>query len=686
MIVSTDWLAEYVSVAVPVEDLVDRLAMAGLNHESTNAVGRDTAIEIEVTSNRPDCLGHIGVARELSVLFDRPLLVPEPRLLEAGGSAAESVAVEIIDPSMCPFYSARVIRGVHVGKSPAWLVDRLATVGIASVNNIVDITNYVMLECGQPLHAFDLACIRGGRIIVRPATADEPFTAINHREYRLDPRMCVIADAERPVALAGVMGGAESEISAATVDILLESGQFAPLAVRTAARELALSSGSSFRFERGPDPEAVEWASRRAAGMILELAGGRLEHGIATAGRLATHVATVPLAVDRVTEVLGVEIPWERQRSTLEALGFAQQLEGADDEITLWKVPSWRRDVTREIDLVEEVGRIVGYDVIPENATIPARPVADTSRQEATRRVTDVLLAAGCCEAMTRSVVDAALDDLGSPWTEKPALTISPPLVRGADRLRRTLLPSLLEARGHNLAVAAPHGDLFEIARGYLPHDELPQEPLLLSAVVAGDFAVAKGLVEAVLQRLGIDASGLTGPPPRVSYRPVIHPLFTVGRAAEVRLSRAGQPTVLAGVVGEIAAAMFERFHLTPGVAAFELRLELLDGAVREERRVERPSDFPPIERDLNLVVDEHVPWATLASAIDEAAGGLLERLTLVQVWRDDGRIGPGRKSMVVSLSLRSREVTLSGDDAKQVVDAVLEACGRRCGAALRGV
>ena len=204
MIISTNWLADYVQVPGAVDDLVERLLMSGLNHESTTSVGSDTAVEIEVTSNRPDCLGHIGVAREAAVLFGRPLHVPDPRPLEGVGDAAASVAIEIRSPEICPCYTARVIRGVHVGPSPAWLVDRLATVGIASVNNIVDVTNYVMLECGQPLHAFDLAKLRGGRIVVRRAAEGEPFTAINHKTYTLTDRMCVIADAERPVALAGV--------------------------------------------------------------------------------------------------------------------------------------------------------------------------------------------------------------------------------------------------------------------------------------------------------------------------------------------------------------------------------------------------------------------------------------------------------------------------------------------------
>ena len=245
MIISTNWLADYVQAPGSVDDMVERLLMSGLNHESTTAVGDDTAVEIEVTSNRPDCLGHIGVAREVAVLFGRPLHVPDPRPLEGVGEVARSVSVEILSPEICPCYTARVLRGVKVGPSPKWLIDRLATVGVASVNNVVDVTNYVMLESGQPLHAFDLAKIRGGRIVVRRAVEGEPFVAINHKTYPLSERMCVIADAERPVALAGVMGGADTEIAADTTDVLLESAQFAPLPVRAAARGLVLASASS---------------------------------------------------------------------------------------------------------------------------------------------------------------------------------------------------------------------------------------------------------------------------------------------------------------------------------------------------------------------------------------------------------------------------------------------------------
>lgn len=686
MIISANWLADYVQVAAPLDDVVERLLMAGLNHESSTRVGDDTAIELEVTSNRPDCLGHLGVAREVAVLFDRPLHVPDPRPLEAAADAARSVGVEIRAPDICPCYTARVIRGVKVGPSPKWLVERLATVGVASVNNVVDVTNYVMLECGQPLHAFDLASIRSGRIVVRRAADGEPFTAINHKTYALSERMCVIADAERPVALAGVMGGAETEITAATADVLLESAQFAPLAVRAAARTLVLASGSSYRFERGPDPAMVDWASRRAAALILELAGGTLERGAVIAGRLACMPATIRLAAERVGEVLGVDVADSRQRQILRALGFVEE-KGQAPHDHAWRAPTWRRDCWREIDLVEEIARIEGYARVPENAVIAARPIELSPREVTIRKVSDVLVGAGLCEAMTRSVVTDAMAAMPSPWGDATPLTISPPLVRGADRLRRSLLPSLLEARAGNVAVGVDDADLFEIARAYLarPADAAAgigpvEEPLLAGIVVGGDFFRAKAVCDAVLAGLGLQASTAGH-----AYRPIDLAPFARGRAAEVVLIRAGHAPERIAVVGEVAEAEATRLGLVPPVAAAEIRLDQLAFAVTGEHPLVKPSDFPAVQRDVNLVVDETVPWGDVAAAIEAAAGASLDRCRLVQVWRDAERLGTGRKSFVVALTLRSATGTLSGDDAGRVVDGVVGECGRRVGAVLRG-
>ena len=276
MIVSTDWLRDYVALDMTVETLTDRLTMTGLNLEGLERVGGDLAIDLEVTSNRPDCLGHIGVAREVSVIFDKPLSVPAARVRCIASKISGVTSVDIACEDLCPQYVARVIQGVRIGPSPDWMKSRLNTLGIATINNVVDVTNYVMMECGQPLHAFDFDKLHGRKIIVRRARAGETMIAIDQRRYELNPEMCVIADQDRPVAIGGVMGGLDTEISERTVNVLVEVAAFVPRSIRKTARALNLHSPSSFRFERGIDRGRMDWASRRCCELILEVTGGEL--------------------------------------------------------------------------------------------------------------------------------------------------------------------------------------------------------------------------------------------------------------------------------------------------------------------------------------------------------------------------------------------------------------------------
>jgi phenylalanyl-tRNA synthetase beta chain len=462
-----------------------------------------------------------------------------------------------------------------------------------------------------------------------------------------------------------------------------------------------LASASSYRFERVPDPAAVDWASRRAAALIVEIAGGQVLRGVVEAGRIAASPATIQLRHGRVAEVLGVDIPVARQQAILVGLGFvAEAIEG---ERSRWKAPTWRRDCWREIDLVEEIARIEGYASVPEDVAIAVRPVAESARDRTLKRAAEVLVAAGFCEAMTRSVVAAPLETTASPWGDAAPLVCAPPLVRGADRLRRTLLPSLLEARATNIAVGAQRPELFETARSYLarpaagPDSGIVQgrpdsaraaaspieEPLLMSFVVGGEFAAAKGFAVAVLDRLGIAAGATSGI--RVVYRPVTGlDLFAAGRAAEIVLDRPGMPAERVGVVGEVATAVLSRMGLKGPVAAAEVRLDRLEFAIDLEPTRFRPSDFPAVERDVNLVVDQAVLWGDVDAVIRAAAEGPLEECRLVQVWTDTERLGAGKKSFVVSLRLRSSAGTLSGEEASRTVEAVVTACGQLCGAVLR--
>ncbi|MBX6316139.1 MAG: phenylalanine--tRNA ligase subunit beta, partial [Isosphaeraceae bacterium] len=279
MIVSWNWLTQYVRLDMPVEVLTERLALAGLNHEATAEVGGDLAIDLEVTSNRPDCLSHLGVAREIAVLFDRGLCEPNPRPPTSGPPVETKTAVVVEAADLCPRFTARLVSGVTVGESPWWLRKRLETIGVRPISNVVDVTNYVLFECSQPLHAYDFDKLAGRRLIVRRARGGETLTAINNKVYELEPDMLVIADAERPVGLAGVMGGLDTEIGSNSTNVLIEAAQFDPMSVRRTARALGLSSPSSYRFERPMDPERTDWASRRCAELILETAGGTLHPG-----------------------------------------------------------------------------------------------------------------------------------------------------------------------------------------------------------------------------------------------------------------------------------------------------------------------------------------------------------------------------------------------------------------------
>ncbi|MGW8257531.1 MAG: phenylalanine--tRNA ligase subunit beta, partial [Thermoguttaceae bacterium] len=517
MLISWNWLKQYVLLDMPVEELERRLMMAGLNHESTEHLEGDLAIDLEVTSNRPDCLGHIGVAREVAVLWERELKIPPASPAEEKTPVEQLTSVRIDCEDLCFRYIARVIRGVKVAPSPDWMVRRLETIGLMPINNVVDASNYVLMECGQPLHTFDHKKLKGGKIVVRRPRAGEKIEAIDHKTYELTPEMCVIADAENPVAIGGVMGGASTEVSARTTDILVEAAEFDPLSIRNTARRLNLHSDSSYRFERRVDPEGLDWASRRCCELIIELGGGRLAAGAVDVGQKPPDRKPVVLRFSQLKRILGIDVPVERVRQILLALGNVEDTESkdwtsraqkqarisaGDERITLIP-PSWRRDLSREIDLVEEVGRIYGYDQIPEDVAVPMAPSTRTREDRVLQIIRDALTAAGMDEAYTLSVVDQQSSAAMTPWTAAEPLRTISPVIRGADCLRRSLIPSLLGARRTNEALSNPHIELFEIAKIYLPRpEELPEEKLMLGITSGGDYLFIKGVIEALVGKL----------------------------------------------------------------------------------------------------------------------------------------------------------------------------------------
>jgi len=687
MLISWNWLKDYVSLKMPREELERRLMMAGLNHEETRAVGDDWAIDLEVTSNRPDCLGHVGIARETAVLFGLPLRIPPARPKENPSLPVERlVKVGIECPDLCLHYTARVVRGVRIGPSPEWMVRRLAAVGIAAINNVVDISNYVMLECGQPLHTFDFGKLSGGEIIVRRPKPGETIEAIDHKTYELGAEMCMICDARRPVAIGGVMGGAQTEISAQTRDVLVEAAEFDPVSIRTTARQLNLHSDSSYRFERRVDPEGLDWASRRCCELILELAGGELAAGAVDVGRTPPARAPIALRLSQIKRILGIDVLEERVREILLALGNIEVAqpsppaplpkgEGSLSPLSTlhsslsFVPPSWRRDLAREIDLIEEVGRIHGYDAIPEDVGVPMVPSVRRRDDRVLEKVRRALCAAGFDEAMTLSAVDEQLSEAFSPWTDSAALQSRMPVIRGADRLRRSLVPSLLGARRTNQSLANPEIELFEIAKIYLPRPgELPREELMLSLCSGRDFSAVKGAIESILDELKIADP--------LEAEPTDEKLFDTNAAC--RLQFRGETF---GYLGALGADILKRFDLRGGCTAAEIRLAPLVEAAELVPRCSPQSPYPAISRDVNLVVDESVRWAELAAVVRESAGACFESLE----FRDDRfQPSPGKKSLLFTVVLRSADDTLTGQQADEVRGRIVSAAQAKFGAELR--
>lgn len=674
MIVSWEWLRAYVALDVPLEDLLGRLTMAGLNIESQKPVGDDRAIDVEITSNRPDCLGHIGIAREAAVLFGRTLKVPEAKVKAAVAKTADATSVVVECPELCPQYFARVIRGVKVGPSPAWLSKRLETIGLASINNLVDVTNYVLMECGQPLHAFDLDRLRGRRIVVRQARPGEKLVAINQRTYELQPGMCVIADAERPVAVGGVMGGLETEIGPAAKNVLIETANFTPLSIRNTARKLALHSDSSYRFERGIDPAQLDWASRRCCQLILELAGGELlDEAIVAGVPIGRNRPRITLRFGRIPQVLGIDVPQDEAVRILASLSIEPQ--GAPSNGRCEFVPpTWRRDVTREIDLIEEVARIHGYDRIPQDVAVPLEKGAKTVRDRVAESLRLVLTSAGFFEAVTMSFVSDAVANLFQPRGPIAKLTVDHSSRKHENVLRQSLIPSLLLSRQVNQRQGNFNAELFELATVYLHANQKKSEgqgePLMIGLVTGRPFIEAKGIVESMAQRLCPGAA--------VTVRPSQVAAFAPGRGADLYLNG-----TLWGWLGELDHSVTDAVDLKDAVTAAELDVGLLVRNAELVPTFKPLAQFPAIDRDLNFVLGEEVTWELLESVVGAAAGPLLERVGFGGQYRGK-QIDADKKSYVVTLSYRAPDRTLTADEVETCQQAVIAACAAKLGARLR--
>ncbi len=640
----------------------------------------DTILELELTPNRPDCMAMVGIAREVAALTGKELRTPDPSF--KGLEIDPKVEVDIEDPVGCPRYVARALENITIGASPQWLTRRLLAAGVRPISNVVDVTNYVMLESGQPLHAFDGSLIDQRTIVVRRARPNEPLTTLDGIERRMSPEDLLITDPRRPLAIAGVMGGEDSEVAATTTSVILESAYFDAATVALSSRRHALRTEASARFERGADPNGALAAADRAAQLMVDLAGAEAAREAVDRYPTPVERQTVRLRPARTERILGITVDTEDQVQVLRDLGMDVAEVGGAIEA---KVPTFRPDVTREIDLIEEVARVHGYDKLP--ATIPPGGAGGlTPAQAGERRVRRILTGLGLHEAWTPSFAsDAELDLMGlaGDHPARRSVALANPVSDEATAMRTTLIPGLLRSAARNFAHHAPGVALFEIARVYVPSESaLPNEGLVLGAVVAGErtpdtwlgpprlwgFFEAKGIVQTLAASLSVtevDAEPSQGMP--------FHP--TRGAVLSFEGHRMG-------MLGELHPDVCAAFDVPEGTVAFELSLPaLLERSGRPA--IEELPRYPSIYIDLAVVVDEDTPAARIAEAILESGAPEMTSMRLFDVYRGP-QIGTGKKSLAYALELRDASRTLTDDDAEAVRDRIVQRLKAAVGGELR--
>ena len=622
MIFDSDWLTEYLEGAPDLDTLAERLTDSGCLVELRDQGDGAEKWDVEVTTNRPDAMNHRGLAREAAVAVGARLRPLDFELFEDDEDARELATVEIADPALCSRYVARVIRGVSVGPSPKWMQRRLLNCGVRPINAVVDATNYVLLELGQPLHAFDLNLVRGRRIVVRPAKAGEKLTTLDGEERDLDPSMLMIADGEGVVALAGIMGGADSEINDDTTDVLLESAHFDALSVRRTARRLGMHTEASHRFERGTDPEMAATACDRAAAMIAKLCGGRVCRGRIDIYPRRWEPQQMEFSIAALSAFTGLEIPSERVVEILDGLEFFPELDGNEVHVS---VPPHRVDIDRLPDLYEEVIRHVGYDAVP--AQLPVLPTTPGHRNpnwELIDRARLAAVAAGLIEVMTWSFIDPETDDLVASQSLCPGkpLALDNPLAMTQGVMRRSLLPGLLNAAQANLNQGERTLGFFEQGRVFDLDDAGPREHERLGIVLldgSGDtetrFLRLKGVIEFVCERVGL---------PALEWERGGEPWLAKGAGAILETAD-GKAVGMAGLVSKDIAA---RWDLGSDVVLAELDIDIAEEPALP--RYEALARFPAVVMDMTVEHGEGLNFAELETATRDLAGEWVEDVSYV--------------------------------------------------------
>jgi len=694
-----DWLKEFVDVTERATELRTRLSLAGIAIDSVEESAAGPVLDAEITANRPDCLGHYGMAREVAAIYRRPVKPLRPKLKEAAEKASDATRVEIESPDLCGRYTARIVRGVKIQPSPEWLRQRLEAIGQNSINNVVDVTNYVMFELGQPLHAFDLDKLDEKRIVVRRALPGEKMRTLDGVERALGKDMCVIADASHAVAIGGVMGGAESEIGFASSNLLIESAWFDPISVRRTSKALGLRTEASYRFERGCDPEMAEMASRRAADLIQQLAGGDVLAGVVDVYPRLEPALTIELSRKELLRVMGADVPDGDIEEILGALGFHPVRKDANrgsagSILAVWECrqPSWRRDVTRGIDLIEEVARHYGYDKFPPRLPPAKQPAKRRPHAGAQERLRERLIALGYQEIVAIPLVDARRDEIFRAEGVAPAV-IGNPLAEDASAMRSSGIVSMVDALEWNLNHGQRNLRLFEIGKAYAMHNGEPVETPVLTLGATG-LAREKTIYEATREfsfadlKGDLDSVGLLAGGNWAWNRPAMSWL-NPARAGEISVldpvtQALSSPPI--GVAGQLARKIADQLKLRQEIFLAELKLEpLLDliEAAGVTRRFEPLPRFPAVERDFSLVLADGVAFAQVVDAIRALEIPELRRVEAADLFRG-GQVPAGKFSLMVRVTFQSAEATLTDAQIADYSSRIVTALERQLGATLR--
>jgi phenylalanyl-tRNA synthetase beta chain len=682
MKISYLWLKELVNIDLSPRDLATRMTMTGLAVDTIEEHGDDFILEFELTSNRPDCLSHFGIAREVATVLNQPLRLPEIKLHEGATPVIDAASVTIEAPTLCPRYTARVIRGVKVGPSPEWLVARLEALGQRSVNNVADITNYVMLELGQPLHAFDLDKLNGQRIVVRAAKDQEKITLLDGEERELTGEMLVIADAETPVAMGGIKGGLDSGISDATTNVLLEAAYFTPASIRQTSKSLGVSTEASYRFERGADYAMPMLASNRATALIAELCGGEILVGMIDVHTPPANPQPITLQLARYKDKTGLAVELNEAARILAALGLT--VETADDSLTAI-APTWRHDLSIEEDLIEEVARVIGFDklqtTLPGGSGAGAYLPGETGRRAARKTLT----ALGYHEAINFSFVNAESDAQLTAVAASQRLRLNNPIDATQGEMRTTLLGGLLDSLTRNLNHGTRNVKLFEIGKCFLQLGaERPTEHENLALVLTGarndsdwqaaaarlEFYDLKGAVEAIAESLNL---------PNLNFAPIRDiPYLHPGRAAVISL---GSETV--GHAGQLHPQVAARYKLKQPVLIAEFNFGALLQAEASEARYQPLPKFPTVLRDIAILIERSVNWAEIAGAIQSLGIPELENIRLFDLYAGK-ELPAGKHSLALSVRYRAADRTLTDAEINELHERVITTLRETFGAELR--